>query len=80
MYKIFQTFFSLPSGASTDNSRSEFVRRALLNYIVCLHSEKIKQREFDPDEQIRQEVVKTICEAAAESITCLPDMVSHTVV
>ena len=39
------------------------------------HLEKIKQRELDPDEQIRQEVVKTICEAAAESITCVPDMV-----
>lgn len=37
-------------------------------------SEKLKQREFDPDEQIRQEVVKTICETAAENISCVPDM------
>ena len=44
---------------------------------MCMHSEKIKQRELDPDEQIRQEVVKTICEAAAESITCVPDMVKQ---
>ena len=46
--------------------------------ICCVNTgnlEKIKQRELDPDEQIRQEVVKTICEAAAESITCVPDMV-----
>ena len=44
---------------------------------MCIRIEKLKQREFDPDEQIRQEVVKTICETAAENITCVPDMVNY---
>lgn len=48
-----------------------------MGLIFGTHSEKLHQRELDPDEQIRQEVVKTICETAAENIICVPDMVKQ---
>ncbi|KAJ7363327.1 Sister chromatid cohesion protein PDS5 A [Desmophyllum pertusum] len=36
-------------------------------------TDKLHERQRDPDERVRQEVVKTICEAAAENINCISD-------
>jgi len=43
----------------------------------CIFAERLCQRALDPDEQIRLEVVRTICEAAAENLSCVPDMVNN---
>ncbi|XP_065884867.1 sister chromatid cohesion protein PDS5 homolog B-like [Dysidea avara] len=39
-------------------------------------AERLCQRALDPDEQIRLEVVRTICEAAAENLSCIPDVLT----
>ena len=37
--------------------------------------DKLHERQRDPDERVRQEVVATICEAASEHITSISDQV-----
>ena len=41
----------------------------------CLFSDKLHERQRDPDERVRQEVVSTICEAASENISSISDQV-----
>ena len=44
---------------------------------VILFSAKLDERQRDPEERVRQEVVLTICEAAAENINCISDKVGQ---
>ncbi len=37
--------------------------------------DKLHERQRDPDERVRQEVVATICDAASENISCISDQV-----
>ena len=41
----------------------------------CLFLDKLHERQRDPDERVRQEVVATICEAASEHINSISDQV-----
>lgn len=40
-----------------------------------MFSDKLHERQRDPDERVRQEVVMTICEAASEHISSISDQV-----
>ena len=47
--------------------------------IKCLSTvaDKLHERQRDPDEKARQEVVMTICEAASENIDSVTDQVGY---
>ena len=42
---------------------------------LCYFLDKLHERQRDPDERVRQELVATICEAASENISCVSDQV-----
>lgn len=40
-----------------------------------MSSDKLHERQRDPDERVRQEVVSTVCDAASEHISVISDQV-----
>ena len=51
----------------------------IVNYSTFLFiSDKLHERQRDPDEKARQEVVITICDAASENIDSVTDQVVNT--
>ena len=53
---------------------NKFICCASLCFIICI-LDKLHERQRDPDERVRQEVVITICDAAAENISSISDQV-----
>ncbi|KAL9973177.1 hypothetical protein ACROYT_G019595 [Oculina patagonica] len=58
--------------------RVECIKRAkeFLQYhpdLAADLTDKLHERQRDPDERVRQEVVATICDAASENISCISD-------
>lgn len=41
--------------------------------------EKLRERQRDPDEKVRMEVVSTICEAASEKCESVPEKVKYNI-
>ena len=47
----------------------------LIDCCCCCFADKLHERQRDPDERVRQEVVATICDAAVEQIEHIDDKV-----
>ena len=47
----------------------------LIDCCCCCFADKLHERQRDPDERVRQEVVATICDAGVEQIEHIDDKV-----